>query len=55
MPENTLQELLSLPLCEKVRLLEPRDRQFIISQIDALLKARQPDVLSPPVPPPKAS
>lgn len=41
-----LEEMLKLPLCEKIRLLDPPERNFILKQIDALLKARQPFSLS---------
>lgn len=41
-----LEEMLKLPICEKIRLLDPPERNFILRQIDALLKARQPFSLS---------
>lgn len=47
--EQTKQDLLNLPLCEKIRLLPPAERNRIIAQIDALLGFRQPGVLSVPV------
>lgn len=47
--EKHIQDILDLPLCEKIRLLPPADRNRIIAQIDALLEVRQPGVLSAPV------
>lgn len=48
--KQILRDVLSLSLCEKIRLLPLEEQNKIIAQINALLEIHQPDALSAPAP-----